>query len=135
MAVPWWCSTASDRTPWCPSRRAVDNPTRLPPTIKTGTSVSLICLSKPVGGDPRSHDAIGEHLGADVIAGRAGRHHQRNQMLFARMRVTCRRRPAPFAKTLGADLRIRRAGGFCQPGIEPVGPLSRSSEKSSHIVV
>src|SRR3954469_11061952 len=37
IAVPVCRSTASDSTPWCPSSIAVVRPTRLPPTIRTGT--------------------------------------------------------------------------------------------------
>src|SRR4051795_11651215 len=38
IAVPAWRSIESDSTPWCPSSIAVVSPTRLPPTIRTGTS-------------------------------------------------------------------------------------------------
>jgi hypothetical protein len=43
IAVPAWRSTDSDGTPWWPSSMAVVSPTRLPPTIRTGS--------------PRQHDA------------------------------------------------------------------------------
>src|SRR3954468_13822236 len=38
IAVPAWRSTDNAGTPWCPSSIAVVRPTRLPPTISTGTS-------------------------------------------------------------------------------------------------
>jgi hypothetical protein len=40
IAVPVWRSTDSDGTPWWPSSIAVVRSTRLPPTIRTGTSSS-----------------------------------------------------------------------------------------------
>src|ERR1700734_893420 len=60
MAVPWWRSTDRVGTP-CQARNvAADNPTRLPPTIRTPVS---IITPVPVSGQSRYFLAYWERLG------------------------------------------------------------------------
>ena len=56
-----------------------------------------------------------------ILAGRARRNHERDQMFFARVRPARARRTLPLHEFRGALLWVGRACGVGEPGVKAIG--------------